>query len=177
MSKIVINTKYYFNHFDLIANEAIRKEKIEVVLQNNAYAHCLKKIEKYFSSILILAESTFYTYSHTFHILIKQLDYIPTVSINSHLHLKINIKMYRNKICIKDIEVANYRLFDNIFNMTGVLKHDIKTDALSSYLFYKQEVFKNVNKEIKNLCEKLSIRVLSFHLCNSLALLSKEIKS
>ena len=193
LSKIVINKKHYFHNLDLISKQTGGKEKIAVVLKDNAYGHGLKEIaslaqeygirkavvrtlkeaqevKNYFSYILILAESTFDTYSHTFHIVINSLEDIQKVPINSNVHLKIDTGMHRNGICIKDIEVAIYRLLDKKLHLTGVLSHHKKADTLSTDFFYQQEVFKNVKKEIKNLCEKLSINLPSFHLCNSSAL-------
>ena len=91
MPKILLNKENLFYNLETISQKTGSKEKVAVVLKDNAYGHGLVeiaklanefgikravvktlddalKIEKFFDFILILAEKSFHTYSHTFHI-------------------------------------------------------------------------------------------------------------
>ncbi|QKF73490.1 alanine racemase [Aliarcobacter faecis] len=193
MAKILLNKKNLFYNLEVISKKATNKNKIAVVLKDNAYGHGLieiaklcyefgiekavvrtiedaRKIESYFSYILVLADQTFHNYSHTFHIAINSLDDIEKVPQNANVHLKIDTGMHRNGIAIEDIEVAILGLLKHKANITGVFTHHRGADTLSTDFFWQKENFSLVKNSVKNICEKLLLPLPSFHSCNSAGL-------
>ena len=98
MAKILLNKENLFYNLSVISEKTKSKDKVAIVLKDNAYGHGIieiatlasefgikkavvrtldeaLKIEKLFDYILILAEKTFHTYSHSFHIALNSLDY------------------------------------------------------------------------------------------------------
>lgn len=197
MAKILINKKNLFYNFELISKKATNKEKVAVVLKDNAYGHGLveiaklanefgikkavvrtiedaKKIEDYFPYILVLADTTFHNYSHTFHIAINSLEDINKVPQNANVHLKIDTGMHRNGISINDIEMAFLGLLKQKANITGVFTHHRGSDTLSTDFFWQNENFAKAKTKVKEVCEKLSLPLPQFHSCNSAALFRQE---
>ncbi|WP_198305262.1 alanine racemase [Arcobacter vandammei] len=198
MAKILLSKKNLFYNLEEISKKAKGKEKVAVVLKDNAYGHGLieiaslckefgiqkavvrtiedaQKIRDYFSYIVVLADNSFHNYSHTFHIAINSLDDINKVPQNANIHLKIDSGMHRNGISIDDIEVAILGLLERKANITGVFTHHRGADTLSTDFFWQNENFTKAKTKVKELCEKLLIKVPSFHSCNSAGLFRKQI--
>lgn len=196
MAKIVINKNNLFYNLELISNKATSKDKVAVVLKDNAYGHGLveiaklssefgikkavvrslddaKKIESFFPYILVLADCSFHNYSHTFHIAVNSLEDIQKVPQNANIHLKINTGMHRNGIAIDDIEVAIVGLLKQKANITGVFTHHKGSDTLSTDFFWQNENFSKAKSKVKEVCEKLSLPTPLFHSCNSAGLFRK----
>lgn len=196
MAKIVINKKNLFYNLEVISNKATSKDKVAVVLKDNAYGHGLleigklssefgikkavvkslddaKKIESFFPYILVLADCSFHNYSHTFHIAINSLEDIKKVPQNTNIHLKIDTGMHRNGIAIDDIELAILGLLKQKANITGVFTHHKGADTLSTDFFWQNENFNKAKSKVKEVCEKLSLTLPQFHSCNSAALFRK----
>lgn len=196
MAKIVINKNNLFYNLELISNKATNKDKVAVVLKDNAYGHGLveiaklssefgikkavvrslddaRKIESFFPYILVLADCSFHNYSHTFHIAVNSLEDIIKVQQNANIHLKIDTGMHRNGIAIDDIEVAIIGLLKQKANITGVFTHHKGSDTLSTDFFWQNENFSKAKSKVKEVCEKLSLPTPLFHSCNSAALFRK----
>ena len=196
MAKIVINKNNLFYNLELISNKATSKDKVAVVLKDNAYGHGLveiaklssefgikkavvrslddaKKIESFFPYILVLADCSFHNYSHTFHIAVNSLEDIQKVPQNANIHLKIDTGMHRNGIAIDDIEVAIIGLLKQKANITGVFTHHKGSDTLSTDFFWQNENFSKAKSKVKEVCEKLSLPTPLFHSCNSAGLFRK----
>ncbi len=169
MAKIVLNKSNYFHNLEIISKQAGSKDKVAVVLKDNAYGHGLleiaslakefgiknavvrtikeaKKIESFFSQILILADTDIHTYSHTFHIVINCLEDIQRLPENTNVQLKVDSGMHRNGISQDELEVAIHGLFKRKLNLTGILTHHKNADALSCDFFYQRSVFKQIKK-------------------------------
>ena len=193
MAKILLNKENLFYNFDVISNKTGSKEKVAVVLKDNAYGHGLieigtlaseygikkavvrtiddaLKIEKLFDYILILAEKTFHTYSHTFHIALNSLEDINKLPKNSNVHIKVDTGMHRNGILPEQIEEAFLGLSKREINVTGVFTHHKGADELSTNFFWQKAVFSSVKENVKRICEQLSLPIPAFHSCNSAAL-------
>lgn len=193
MAKILLNKNNLFYNLDIISKKAGSKEKIAVVLKDNAYGHGLLeiaslvneygikkavvrteedalKIEKLFDYILILAQKDFQNYSHTFHIALNSLEEIEKLPPNSNVHIKVDTGMHRNGISIEELEVAFLGLSKKNIHITGVFTHHRGADELSTDYFWQKENFSLVKKSVKNICEKLFLPIPAFHSCNSAAL-------
>jgi len=193
LAKILINKKNLFYNFELISKKATNKEKVAVVLKDNAYGHGLIeiaslakefgikkavvrtlddaiKIEKFFDYIVILAEKSFHTYSHTFHIALNSCEDIEKIPQNSNVHIKIDSGMHRNGILPNEVEKAILGLSKRNINITGVFTHHKGADELSTNFFWQKAVFSSVKENVKKICEQLSLPLPAFHSCNSAAL-------
>lgn len=190
MAKIVLNKNNYFHNLKIITEHAGSKEKVAVVLKDNAYGHGIieiaslakeygikqavvrtseeaKKVESYFEQILILADTIQATYSHTFHIVINSLEDIERLPINTNVQLKVDTGMHRNGIDKKTLEEAIYRIYKRKLNLTGVLTHYRSADELTCEFFWQRLVFSEIKNEVMHICEKLFISIPKFHSANS----------
>jgi alanine racemase len=193
MSYIKLSKKNYFYNLDTILKKTKSKDKIALVLKDNAYGHGLVeiatlakeygikkavvrnyneaiKIKNYFEYILILADTNITTFSHTFHIAINNIDDISKLPPNSNIHLKIDTSMHRNGIAPNMLKEAIYRALEHNLNITGIFTHFKSADSFNSELFYQKALFNSLKIEVLNLCEKLNIQPPSFHIANSSAL-------
>jgi len=193
LAKILLNKKNLFHNLEIISNHAGSKEKVAIVLKDNAYGHGLLEIatlasefgvkkavvrtldealqiEKLFDQILILAESNFPTYSHTFHIALNSLENISLLPEDSNVHIKVDTGMHRNGIHPNELEEAFKGLLERNIKITGVFTHHRSADELSTEFYWQNENFKSVISTVIKLCEQLSLAIPSFHSCNSAAL-------
>ncbi|XPV67545.1 MAG: alanine racemase [Halarcobacter sp.] len=193
MAYIELNKSNYFHNLSVISKKAGSKEKVAVVLKDNAYGHGLiematlanefgiksavvrtveeaRKIETFFDQILILADTNIGTYSHTFHIVINSLQDIQRLPKNTNVHLKVDTGMHRNGIQVDSLEEAILGLLKNNLNLTGVMTHYRSADELSCDFFWQRNNFIHAKKEVIRLCEKLFLPIPKFHSANSSAL-------
>lgn len=190
MAKIVLNKSNYFHNLKIISEHAGSKEKVAVVLKDNAYGHGLiqiaklanefgitkaivrtvaeaKQIETLFGQILILNDSKQKSYSHSFHIVINCLEDIQSLPKDTNVQLKVDTGMHRNGISPESLEEAIHGIYKNKLNLTGILTHYRSADELSCEFFWQRLVFKQVKCETKILCEKLLLPIPEFHSANS----------
>ncbi|GGD35481.1 alanine racemase [Malaciobacter pacificus] len=193
MALIKLNKNNLFYNLETISNHAGGKEKVAVVLKDNAYGHGLieiatlasefgiKKavvrtldealaIEKLFDYILILAHKDFHTYSHTFHIALNSIEDIDNLPLGCNVHIKVDTGMHRNGILIEELEEAFLGLSKKNIKVTGIFTHHRNADNLSTDFFWQKSVFSRVKLAVSELCEKLSLDIPSFHSCNSAGL-------
>lgn len=194
MSRIIINKKNYLHNLDIISKHAGSKEKVAVVLKDNAYGHGIieiatiakefgikkavvknlkeaLKIEDFFEDIIILSENNIHTYSHTFHIVINSLEQIFKLPKNTNVHLKVDTGMHRNGISKNQIKEAIDGLCAQNLNLTGIMTHHRSGDELNTEYFWQKRNFRLVKEEVKKICEQLLLPLPKFHSCNSAALL------
>ncbi len=193
MAKILLSKENLFHNLNIICNQAGSKEKVAVVLKDNAYGHGLLeiaqlvnefgikkavvrtldeaiRIEDFFDDILILSEKNFDTYSHTFHITLNSLDDINNIPNYYKVNIKIDTGMHRNGILPEELEEAIIGLTKRSIKITGVFTHHRNADTLSTDFFWQNSVFRDLKEDVKTICEKLSLDIPSFHSCNSSAL-------
>lgn len=193
MSKIILNKKNLFHNLQIISQKAKGKEKVAVVLKDNAYGHGLleisklvnefgitkavvqtvkeaKIIEELFEEILILADTDFGTYSHTFHIAINDIEQLDKIPENTNVQIKIDTGMHRNGITKDQLKEAIYGVSKRNLNFTGLFTHYRSSDELDTSFYWQRSVFRQIKEETRKLCEQLSIPVPKFHSANSSAL-------
>jgi alanine racemase len=193
LAKILLNKKNLFYNLGVISEHAKSKDKVAIVLKDNAYGHGILEIatiasefgikkavvktlnealiiEKLFDYILILAEKTFHTYSHTFHIALNSLKQIDNLPKNCNVHIKVDTGMHRNGISPQELEEAILGLYKKDIHITGVFTHHKSADELSTDFFWQNTVFSRVKEDVKRICEKLLLPLPAFHSCNSAAL-------
>ncbi len=193
MAKILINKNNLFHNLEVISKQANGKEKVAIVLKDNAYGHGLIQIAKlakefgitkavvrseeeaiqikdFFDEILILAENNMHTYSHTFHIALNTLEDIDKLPENCNVQIKIDTGMHRNGISPNQIEDAFIGLLKKNIRITGVFTHHRSADEVSTTFYWQNSIFKDVKQNVKRICEQLNISLPIFHSCNSSAL-------
>lgn len=189
MSFIEINKKNYFHNLEILSAKAGGKEKLSVVLKDNAYGHSLlimaklssefgikravvrfsdeaMKIEPFFEHIIILSPKKGEKANPKFSYVINDLNQIPLLSPSCSIHLKVDTGMHRNGIDTSQIQKA----CKLIKNLDGVLTHFRSADKLSSELFWQKKIWKDVKKEVLKLSKKKPL----FHSANSASLLRDE---
>ena len=193
MAKILLNKENLFYNLGVISEHTKSKDKVAIVLKDNAYGHGILEIatmasefgikkavvktlnealiiEKLFDYILILAEKTFHTYSHTFHIALNSLKQIDNLPKNCNVHIKVDTGMHRNGISPQELEEAILGLYKKDIHITGVFTHHKSADELSTDFFWQNTVFSRVKEDVKRICEQLLLPLPAFHSCNSAAL-------
>ncbi|RXK00168.1 alanine racemase [Arcobacter sp. CECT 8986] len=193
MGKIVINKSNLFHNLDIISKKANGKDKVAVVLKDNAYGHGLLeiatlanefgikravvqtldeaiKIEKLFEEILILAEDDFHTYSHTFHIAVNNIEQLKKLPKNTNVHLKVDTGMHRNGITKEQLKEAIDGICRENLKFTGLFTHYRASDILSTEFYWQRSNFSQIKQEVKEICEQLSLPLPKFHSANSSAL-------
>jgi alanine racemase len=193
LAKILISKENLFHNLEIISNHAGSKEKVAIVLKDNAYGHGLLeiaqlsnefgitravvrtldealKIEDLFDDILILSQRNFHTYSHTFHIALNSLEDIDNLPHGSKVHIKVDTGMHRNGISPKELKEAIKGLSKRKIIISGIFTHHRNADNLSTDFFWQSSVFRDIKEDVKNICEELSLDIPCFHSCNSAAL-------
>ena len=193
MAHIELNKTNFFHNLDICSKQAKSKDKLAIVLKDNAYGHGLKqiaslasqygiskaivqtvneakKIEQYFNYILILADTTSDSLSHTFHITINNIDDIELLAPNTNIHIKIDTGMHRNGISIEELETTILRALEYKLNICGIFTHFKSADSLGSEYFAQKLIFKGVLDDFKQICEKLNLSNIKIHSANSSAL-------
>jgi len=193
MAKIILNKSNFFHNLELCAAQAGSKEKISIVLKDNAYGHGLKEIsilanefgirkavvetieeaneiKNLFDEILILKPTQNATYSHNFHIVINNMCEIEQLPKNTNVQIKVDTGMHRNGILENELEASIDGIYSKFLNLTGVFTHHRSADVLSSEYFWQKSILKGIKKRVRDKCAKLNIAVPNFHSSNSSAL-------
>lgn len=193
MAKILLNKNNLFYNLDTISKKTGDKNRVAIVLKDNAYGHGLLeianlakeygikkavvrtleeaiKIEKLFDEILILSQKEFHTYSHTFHIALNSSKDIEHLPKNSNVHIKVNSGMHRNGINKESLEETILRLIDKKITISGIFTHHKSADKLSTDFFVQKTNFREIKEETVKICEKLNLDLPLFHSSNSSAL-------
>ncbi len=183
MAYITLNKNNFFHNLDIIAKKTKSKDKIALVLKDNAYGHGLleiaqmaqeygitkavvqdydeaMKIEPYFEYILILADFPQKS-NDTFRYTINDINTIHKFPKDTKVELKIDTGMHRNGITLDEISQAKQMIQKQELCLEAIFTHHRSADELTSEWFWQNEVFKNVKKQFKN---------VRFHSCNSAAL-------
>jgi alanine racemase len=185
MAYITLNKKYFFNNLDIIANKTKTKDKIAVVLKDNAYGHGIleiasmakeygitkavvrceveaKMIEDFFDYILVLAEIP-KSNSDKIRYTINDIKTIDNFPKNTKVELKFDSGMNRNGISFDDLEDALELIKKHSLKLEAMFTHHRSADELSSEWFWQNENFKKAKEKLKT----LGYENIRFHSSNS----------
>lgn len=194
MSFIEISKQNYFHNLDILCKKLGRKNRLAVVLKDNAYGHGLqimaqlsaefgitkaivrtsneaKQIKSYFKSIIILTPNANEEDHSKFHFVINDLSQIEQLPKNAKVHLKVDTGMRRNGINSDEIETAYKLIEKNDLVIEAVMTHFRSADELSSELFWQQQTWKRVKQKTLDLALQYNIKKPLFHSANSATLL------
>jgi len=184
MAYIKINKQNFFHNLSQFVKKTASKEKIAIVLKDNAYGHGIElmaqlsqefgltqavvrsrkeaqTIKPYFEKILVLGDKAIKDEKFSF--VLNSLKDITKAQKGAKVELKIDTGMHRNGIAIDEIEEALTRIERRELILVGVMTHYRSADELSSELFWQQKNF----KEVKNRIEKRGIYDIRYHAFNS----------
>jgi alanine racemase len=191
MAFITINKRNYFHNLSQLALKAGSKERLAVVLKDNAYGHGLtamaqlaseygitqavvigtaeaQQIKAYFDRILILNGRPFRDEVFSFAVPdVRQLDWIDPAA---RIELKVDTGMHRNGIQMEELDAALESIHTRGLNLVGVMTHYRSADVLSSELLWQKKHFEWVKQRVR----EAGFDAVRFHSHNSAALLRSQ---
>lgn len=191
MAYIELNKQNYFHNLTLLSEKLESKEKLAVVLKDNAYGHGLLEMAKlasefgiskaivkshseaimikaYFPFIMILTPDM-REVTTEFSLVINALSTLSKAPKGAKIHLKIDSGMHRNGIMISELEEAFIMIRDKGLILEGVMTHFRSADELSCELFWQMKVWEEIKKQSLLLVEKYAFERPLFHSANSAA--------
>jgi len=186
MAYITLNKNNFFHNLDIIANRTKGKDKIALVLKDNAYGHGLVEIaqmaqeygitkaivrcqveadmaKEYFEYILVLNEIPLVS-SDKIRYTINDINNISKFPKGTKVELKVDTGMHRNGIDKDNIEEAITKIYENDLILEAIFTHHRNADELTSEWFWQNENFKKIKKELSYL------KNIRFHSANSASL-------
>lgn len=188
MGTIKLSHKALIHNLDIIAHQVGGKDKIAVVLKDNAYGHGAEmiaeaaseygvtqavvrlereaeEIVKYFDNVLILGQKP--THIHPkFSYAINSLEEISAYPSGARVELKIDTGMHRNGISPEQLEAAFEKMAKRGLICIGVMSHLRAADTLSSEWFWQRQNFDRIKQKADLLAQKFGWK-LRFHISNS----------
>ena len=188
MAYITLSKNNFFYNLDIISKLTYGKDKVALVLKDNAYGHGLlevaqmaheygitkavvrskaeaKLIEEYFEYILVLADvpknaSTKIRYT------INDIKTIKNFPKDTLVELKVNTGMNRNGIEINELNEALTLIRTRGLHLEAMFTHHASADELDGVYEVQKELFSKLKSKVPN--------HLRFHSCNSAALFREK---
>ena len=198
MAFIEISKENYKHNIEYLANKAGGKDRIMVVLKDNAYGHDLeimanlscgfgikisavktlqeaKKINFLFEEVLILADHPPVTLQDdSISYAVHSLEGLRKFPKKSSIHVNIDSGMHRNGIKKSEIKEAFDIILENNLRLKGIFTHFRSADELSSEQYWQNENFKRAKNIAKKFIKKYGMKMPKFHSCNSASLLRRK---
>lgn len=185
MAYITISKTNLFNNLQEIEKKVGNKDKIAVVLKDNAYGHGIVEIARlakeygikkaivkdiqeanqiidFFDTIVVLSDAN-QPFDNKLEITINCLEDFDKVPNHTKIHLKIDTGMQRNGIQIPQIQEAFDKIISKQLSLVGVLTHYRSADELNSELFWQVQNFDVAKKIILDLVSKYDMQKPLFH--------------
>jgi len=192
MAYATLNKNNFFNNLDIIAKKTKTKDKIALVLKDNAYGHgflemakmaqeygltrCVvqnskeaKKVAQFFDYVLVLADVSSEACSKTRYA-INDVNSISRFAKGTKVELKVDTGMHRNGVSPQELYTAFARIKENGLILEAVFTHHRNADELTSEWFWQNDVFKKIKTRAIELAKEFGFDSLRFHSSNSAAL-------
>jgi len=192
MGTLKLSREAFIHNLDIIAHQVGGKDKIAVVLKDNAYGHGALliakaaqeygikhavvrlereavEIEPFFETILILADfpaTMMFRTNPKFHYVLNSLDSINKFPRGTKVELKVDTGMHRNGIAPDELEIAFEAMVKSGLECVGVMSHFRSADTLSSEWFWQQKNFEEVKRDASTLARTYGWNP-RFHSANS----------
>lgn len=193
MAKILLNKSNFFHNLEVCSKQAGGKDKIAIVLKDNAYGHGLTeisqmaqefgitkavvrtsqeahKVKDYFQQFLILADINSASLAHSFHITINSLEDVDKIGSGASIAIKVDTGMHRSGIRSDELEACIYRACEKGLFIKSLFTHHRSADLMSSEYFWQKDQFKALKQQAIKICAKLKLPKIAFHISNSSAL-------
>ncbi len=198
MSYIEIDKENYRHNIEYLCAKAGGKDKLMVVLKDNAYGHDLeimaklacgfgikksavktveeaKRISFLFEEVLVLAERPpCELYDESISYAVHSVEGLKKFAFKSAVHINIDSGMHRNGIRVEEIEEAFETIIKLNLNLNGVFTHFRSADELSCEQYWQNENFNEAKVIVKELIRKYNLPMPKFHSCNSSSLLRRR---
>ena len=170
MAFITLNRQNFHHNLSQIALKTGSKEKIAIVLKDNAYGHGLElmaglacefgirhavvrnyaeadRIRALFETILVLGGEMVADDVCSF--ALNSLQAILQVPKGTKVELKVDTGMHRNGIALHELDDALVRIKTKGLKLVGVMSHYRSSDELGSEFFWQQKQFEMVKQRVK----------------------------
>jgi len=170
MAFIKIHKQNFYHNLNQIALKTGSKEKIAIVLKDNAYGHGLElmaklasefgikhavvrktseaeQIKTLFESVLILGDRAVKheTYSFT----LNSLEDIANAQKGAKVELKVDTGMHRNGIALSEIDEALEQIEAKELELVGLMTHYRSADEMGSEWFWQKKNFEKVKEKLQ----------------------------
>ncbi len=180
------------NNLDIITQISSSKDKIAVVLKDNAYGHGLLliatlckeygitkavvknqkealAIRKMFEYILVLSDIPNVASKNIIYA-INDIAIIKKFPKNTQVEIKVNSGMNRNGVNIDELEDVFLQCHYQGLHVKGVFTHHGYADELGTQWFIQEQKFNKIKELSRLMALKYNITKLNFHSQNSAAL-------
>ena len=188
MAKIIINKENFYHNLNQIALKTGSKEKISIVLKDNAYGHGLEtmaslasefglthavvrnlkeadRIREKFDDILVLGDRAVPDKQCVF--TLNSLEDIARAKPGARVELKVDTGMHRNGIAMDEVGDALKQIGARQLELVGVMTHFRAADEMGSAFFWQKKRFESVKAKVRS----AGFSDIRFHSHNSAAIL------
>ncbi|MBN2870850.1 MAG: alanine racemase [Campylobacterales bacterium] len=188
MGYITLSREALIHNLDIIAHQVGTKDKIAVVLKDNAYGHgavlmaqaCAEygvkqavvrteaealEIVEFFGNVLILGDRPSHV-NPKLSYAVNTLEEIGKFPSGVRVELKVDTGMHRNGIALQELEEAFGKMAERGLVCVGVMSHLRSAETLSSEWYWQRRNFDEVKKKARKLGERYGWEP-RFHLSNS----------
>ncbi len=192
MAFITLNKNNFFNNLDIISKRSKAKDKIALVLKDNAYGHGLLEVasmakeygikravvrtsaeaslvKDFFEYILVLADFPQET-NEKIRYTVNDINTIKDFPKNTKVELKVDTGMHRNGIAMSELEAAFELIKKYELRLEAVFTHHSCADELNEFYDLQNKNFEAIKRSSLDLAKKYDFTKLRFHSCNSAAL-------
>jgi alanine racemase len=189
MSIIKISRENFIYNINQIVHKTQSIEKVALVLKDNAYGHGLSlmanlaasigvkhavvrnlqeanEIEDLFETVLVLSEIPKTALGKKIRIVVNDFNCIAKIPKGTSVELKVDTGMHRNGVKPNEFIKAVEEIEKHSLNLVGIMTHFRSADEMGSEFFWQYKEF----DRIKELAQKLSIKGVRWHSCNSAGL-------
>lgn len=193
MSEILINRAAYLHNLEQICKKVGSKDKVFVILKDNAYGHGAhliaalasefgietavvrtqdeaSQISSFFRQIIILSHIPNSKESDDFIYAINSLDALNIVKPGIYVHLAIDTMMHRHGLNSSEFRQAFEIAKKRDIHICGAYTHFRSSDEISGEFYTQKENFKAAKAQINELRAEFGIQDFVFHSCNSAAI-------
>ncbi len=188
MAKIIISRENFYYNLNQIALKTGSKEKIAIVLKDNAYGHGLQEmatlaseygiryavvrnsteataIRSLFETILVLGDRA--VADEVLSFALNDLSDIEHAQAGARVELKVDTGMHRNGIAPEILDQALAMIRERELRLVGVMTHFRAADEMGSSFFWQQKRFAAIKAKVMD----AGFENVRFHSHNSAAIL------
>ena len=170
MAYCLINKSHFFHNLSEVERQ-IKKDKIALVIKNNAYGHGLieiaslasdygiehavvnnlseaKSVSSLFKTVLVLQDITSERIKDNVIITINSVESINQLHAGANIELKVDTGMHRNGIMPADINSALDLIIKNNLKLNGVFTHFANASYGDESIFKQKKKFDEIKKII-----------------------------
>jgi len=191
MANIIISKENFFHNLNQIVLKTGSKQKVAIVLKDNAYGHGLTQmaalaseygiteavvrnqqeadaIKPYFLRVLVLGDVAKLDEQCTY--ALNTLEDIERAEEGARVELKVDTGMHRNGIAMDALSQALKAIQNRGLQLVGVMTHFRAADELDSSYFWQIKQFEMVKERVK----EAGFMGVRFHSHNSASILRSQ---